>query len=332
VLASFPVWRRVQLLATAAALLAAIQNSQGAAAANPIVNSGGFESYTLGPLQGQQGWLMSGAGGSSATVQSTVVQAGTKAVQVQRAANSDSRWGVPVTGYPTHRYIGIDWDMRVTPTGAPAGTFGPFFGVEAYDATPTIGLLGSLGVDATTGDILYQPHETGALTETGSQAVFNTWNNFRILLDFTQHQYRVFANGTLLATSGFVDHSVSQPLNDFTDADLAALAAGPGASASQTGTAYFDNFRVWEPLPGDFDIDGNVDGADLAVWKTAFTATAQGDADFDGDSDGADFLLWQRNLGGDVLATTAAASAIPEPGSFALAVLAAGGLTRRRRR
>jgi hypothetical protein len=306
------------------------------AAADVIVDSNGFESYNPGVLQGQQGWLMSGGGGSSATVQSAVVLAGSKAVQVQRgaAANADSRWAVPVTGYPTGRYVAISWDMRVAPTGAAQGVFGPFLGVEAYDATPTIGLLGSLGVDATTGDILFQSSAAGgAFVETGSQASFNTWNNYGILLDFSAHQYSVFANNALLGSSSFIDHSPSQPLNDFTDADLAALAAGPGASALQGGTSFFDNFVVWEPLPGDFDIDGKVDGADLTIWKEAYDMSDAGDADLDGDSDGADFLLWQRNLGSDILAAAApAVSAVPEPQALALAVVAMAAFVRRRRR
>lgn len=72
--------------------------------------------------------------------------------------------------------------------------------------------------------------------------------------------------------------------------------------------------------PGDFDLDGDVDGIDLATWNTNYGVTENGglttgDADDDGDVDGADFLLWQRNhtpslpLAGDV----------PEPAAFVLA-------------
>ncbi|HEX6962932.1 MAG TPA: hypothetical protein VF175_13765 [Lacipirellula sp.] len=69
-------------------------------------------------------------------------------------------------------------------------------------------------------------------------------------------------------------------------------------------------------LPGDFDENGGVDGADLARWRMGFGMTAgavhtQGDADGDQDVDGADFLAWQRQLGG--ASTEAATGVVPEP-------------------
>jgi hypothetical protein len=72
----------------------------------------------------------------------------------------------------------------------------------------------------------------------------------------------------------------------------------------------------------DFNGNGVVDAADLTEWRADYGASAGSDADGDADSDGNDFLVWQRRLG----ATTAAASvaAIPEPGSWAMMVLAAG--------
>ena len=72
-----------------------------------------------------------------------------------------------------------------------------------------------------------------------------------------------------------------------------------------------------EPLPGDFNGDFVVDGADLTIWESEFSqvvATISADADFDFDSDGNDFLLWQRNLGIDMV-TQAASQVVPEPGS-----------------
>jgi hypothetical protein len=55
------------------------------------------------------------------------------------------------------------------------------------------------------------------------------------------------------------------------------------------------------PLPGDFDGDGDVDGADFVVWQTNFPKASgativDGDADGDGDVDGADFVVWQTNF------------------------------------
>ena len=74
--------------------------------------------------------------------------------------------------------------------------------------------------------------------------------------------------------------------------------------------------RVAASAPGDFTGDGSVNGLDLAEWKAAFGETAEADGDGDGDSDGRDFLIWQRALGTSLVAV------VPEPASFALAVIA----------
>ncbi|WP_428308268.1 dockerin type I domain-containing protein [Lacipirellula sp.] len=87
-------------------------------------------------------------------------------------------------------------------------------------------------------------------------------------------------------------------------------------------------------MQGDFNGNGVVDGADLAVWKTGYGTSgvashAQGDASGDGRVDGADFLVWQRQ-NGSVGAPPAAAN-VPEPASGLL--LAAGlsvAISRRR--
>jgi hypothetical protein len=72
----------------------------------------------------------------------------------------------------------------------------------------------------------------------------------------------------------------------------------------------------------DFNGDGVVNAADLTVFRSHLGATglqidsmAFGDADRDRDVDGNDFLLWQRRA-----SQVAAAGAVPEPASWALAL------------
>ena len=82
-----------------------------------------------------------------------------------------------------------------------------------------------------------------------------------------------------------------------------------------------DNFRtesIGAATPGDFDADGDVDSADLVLWKGDFGLNADSDADNDGDTDGADFLIWQQNWTGSLSA--AAAVAVPEPASAGMAM------------
>ena len=59
----------------------------------------------------------------------------------------------------------------MTQTTGP-GDYGPFFGVDTYDADVNPYVLGSLGVDAKTGDVLYQLQGTGDLTDTGFLVTF----------------------------------------------------------------------------------------------------------------------------------------------------------------
>lgn len=76
---------------------------------------------------------------------------------------------------------------------------------------------------------------------------------------------------------------------------------------------------------GDFDGDGDVDGADFVVWQTNFPTTSgatAGDADGDDDVDGADFAVWQDSFPG----SGGGASPVPEPGAYLLAVMALAGL------
>jgi hypothetical protein len=85
--------------------------------------------------------------------------------------------------------------------------------------------------------------------------------------------------------------------------------------------------------PGDFDNDGDVDGADFVAWQTNFplasgATLAMGDADRDGDVDGADFVVWQTNFS---TSPGGAASPVPEPASGLLAFLSATTLFLARR-
>jgi hypothetical protein len=242
------------------------------------LDSQGFENYQPGALQGQFDWQQLGPSTGSAAIQSTTVRSGSQAVRVDRAPGADNRWGVPLgSALPSNEFIYVTWDMRMTATGAETGAIGPFMGVEAYDDKGAFGLLGSLGVDATTLDVLYQREDDGVLIETGVQVSPDVWHNYAVLFDFVRHEYTVYFEGRELATTGFVDRGNNHSrLDQFTDADISALAAQPDSpSQMMGGTAYFDNFRILdgprpEFFPADATFDGIVDGLDLGPWRNNF--------------------------------------------------------------
>ena len=84
-----------------------------------------------------------------------------------------------------------------------------------------------------------------------------------------------------------------------------------------TGTGLLQVSTYVAPIPGDFDKNGIVDGADLTQWQDDFGQNGDSDADGDGDSDGADFLTWQRNLGSGAM-SLASSQAVPEPSTLVL--------------
>jgi T5SS/PEP-CTERM-associated repeat protein len=82
-------------------------------------------------------------------------------------------------------------------------------------------------------------------------------------------------------------------------------------------------------IPGDFNLDGTVDGLDLAQWQGDYHLNDESDADNDGDSDGRDFLVWQRHHGESIYGSLAATTNVPEPSSAMLLLFCAGLLTLR---
>jgi hypothetical protein len=287
-------------------------------------------------LVDQQGWKSAGNGFSTATVVPNIGISNSQAVQVLRVGGSDRRWAVPhLPGLPSQRFVAIDWDMKVHQAPDPTQSgFGPFFGVDSYDdTTGAPRVLGALGVDASTGDVLYQVQDTAALTETGIDVAFGQWNHYRIVLDFATDTYYGLVNGTVRAVTGFADRQFG--LNEFTDADIATFAAAPD-SVSQTlsSTAVYDNFSVRDGLAGDYDIDGDVDHADYNRWRATFGAFVFPGRFADGNNNGvvdaADYVVWRNNLGtslfsglgaGASVGLGAAVAAVPEPSSLILGLL-----------
>ncbi|MCH7751843.1 MAG: PEP-CTERM sorting domain-containing protein [Planctomycetes bacterium] len=98
--------------------------------------------------------------------------------------------------------------------------------------------------------------------------------------------------------------------------------------------------NIFDPAlnEADFNGDGFVNAADLAIWETNVgTAGGKGLGDFDNNGfiDGKDFLGWQRNfgLGGPGVPLVASSvAAVPEPTSLVLLIAGALGFAVRRRR
>ena len=221
------------------------------AAAETLYDSRGFEAppFTLGQLEGQDpvdGPWYSDSETSTGIVTNTVARSGAQSVQIDRAPGDDSRWLIskPIVGLGD--LLTIETDLRTAFSDVSASAYGPIFALEAYDGFNNPGgaslkLAGMVGMDAATGELLYQEGGTGYLVSTGDILDPDTWYNLRLELDYGTDTYKVYLNGVLKGSTAFVDPGI----DDFTDADLATIAgAGDAESIAAPGTGWFDNFSI----------------------------------------------------------------------------------------
>ncbi|MBX3434332.1 MAG: hypothetical protein KF847_13495 [Pirellulales bacterium] len=115
---------------------------------------------------------------------------------------------------------------------------------------------------------------------------------------------------TLVETAGVITGSLSA-------VNMPVLPAGYWWE--NLSNAHSIAYRLIAPLAADFDEDGDVDGDDLALWRTGYSTApgatkSDGDADNDGYVDGSDFLVWQRQYAGTQQLATSIA--VPEPRSL----------------
>ena len=179
------------------------------------------------------------AGTSTAEVTGVNPVQGSKSVKITRrpGATGNTRWAVvkPTNASGLDNVVHIDFDMRVLRTANP---YGPLFGIEAYDGS--IGnpkLIGSLLIDAGSGEIVCHKAITGAHHGTGSYADLVLHHHYRMSINFTAKTCSLFADGKRIHTESFVDPSATS----FTDGSLVTLATGPG---NESGVAYVDNYRI----------------------------------------------------------------------------------------
>lgn len=68
-------------------------------------------------------------------------------------------------------------------------------------------------------------------------------------------------------------------------------------------------------LPGDYNLDGDVDADDYEMWRGDFASTLAlgADGNNNGAVDAADYVVWRHNLGASVDDAVSTATSVPEP-------------------
>ncbi|MEX2168957.1 MAG: right-handed parallel beta-helix repeat-containing protein [Pirellulales bacterium] len=98
----------------------------------------------------------------------------------------------------------------------------------------------------------------------------------------------------------FEAEAISPTPIPFTIDNADRLVATATNTNGNRGTSEF-SARSFPTLPGDFDLDGDVDSGDYTIWRDHKTATnaiyTWGDADFDTVVDDADYAIWAANFG-----------------------------------
>jgi len=108
------------------------------------------------------------------------------------------------------------------------------------------------------------------------------------------------------------------PLNPQTFDNVPLLSAGTLAE----NLIFINDILVLNILDGDYDFDGDVDGADFLTWQRNVGSTVNAEADGNGNGvvDAADLSLWSTNYGSSA-PPVSGLTTIPEPSSIGLACL-----------
>jgi formylglycine-generating enzyme required for sulfatase activity len=115
---------------------------------------------------------------------------------------------------------------------------------------------------------------------------------------------------------------------------LASSASNSTLAESESNTIGFRVARVTpQTIPGDYNIDGQVDAADYTIWRNSLGSTndLRANGDNTGASmnviDAADYDFWKTHFGEPAGAAAAAAQSVPEPTTLLLLILGIALLT-----
>lgn len=283
-----------------------------------------------------EGWQEGGVGANPPhhhSIVTTGATQGTHALQLDRTATA-----------PTGFTWGSSYILNSVVNPGPTQTIDPAIQSKIES------LIGKISAaDRVAFDVTYQYQDLFPLPNP-------TFTGFGVhFADETGHQFQAFGdNINVAAATSPTTTTVEIPFSEFVDSannTLTLLNTGLLAnshylriaiSSSTDGAQIYqiDNFRllteVSQGVPGDYNSNGVVDGADYVVWRKHLGQTFQLPNEVTGTSVGTvtpeDYAAWRVRFGNTSGAGSLAGNqAVPEPSSVALVLVAAMGLVLTRR-
>lgn len=144
-------------------------------------------------------------------------------------------------------------------------------------------------------------------------------NQFTRSRDGDRFFYTGNVNG--LYTNGVLNADIAAILNLNTLKLADVIMMNTGLTNISSNLFFAQNPSPVTPIAGDFNNDGVVNNADLAVWKSGFAA---------GTMTGSDYLDWQRNYG--VTSSLGLVAGVPEPTTAMLGIIGAAAMASLARR
>ena len=314
---------------------------------------------------GQAAWAASAVAGALwATIAAAYPVSSTLLINPTQSSLTVAASSFPFSDSDTHSLTGVINATFDFGAGggfpSPAGltfTGGNISPNAAYNLT--LGFPPLFGVDINASGLvatLSTPLPPGAMTRTGASGVVYQFDASQYLLtinqgtivvtgasnqttDLSQEPTTGSATPGTLGTMTFTTLGTSGPYTQLTAAlnfpidvtQTTETDSGMTVDLHLTGAVHANStfFVALTGVPGDFDQDGDVDAADLPVFKSHYgqasgATAATGDADADGDVDGNDFLVWQRNVG--TRPPLPGVTAVPEPAAAVTAIVATGSV------
>ena len=232
------------------------------------------EGYQPGPLDGQNGWAVTG----TATVGSALRYAGQQGVTVAPAASAALLVRAFVNIDPSVTFV----DLFALPAAATTATGGVFFDTDAARVALTgsspVGVIQAFQGDGAGGGV-WAPTATGPVLDAAGRSA--DWLRLTTRADYAAKKWDLYFNGRMVAADlGFINNT--QPA--FT---------GLGLSGHATLTTGFDDLLVAFDNP--LFIDADRDGLDDA-WETTHGLNPalndrNGDLDGDGLTNLQEYLL-----------------------------------------